>query len=246
MGLSDISLQARRTAARMRNRIANSSGGSRLWELWWQSYQYFNRREASECGGTVPCDHVHRELILNAVAEAMPIASVLEVGCGLGFNLEILHRRFPEMRLSGIDINTRFVAAARDRFVALSIPAEFARARTDRLRGFADKSVDLVLTDAVLLYTGPGRIRAALLELMRVCRRQLLLFEFGVATEAEAPPWRPYAGRWAYDYVRLLKECDPVMRVAMARIPRRAWNDQGWQTHGCIIQACVSGAGCLS
>ncbi len=42
------------------------------------------------------------------------VKNLLEVGCGVGAQSEILLRRFPELRLTGIDRNTKQLAAAKE------------------------------------------------------------------------------------------------------------------------------------
>ena len=58
-----------------------------------------------------PCDD---EFICAFVAEFSP-AELLDVGCGRGDRLEALSRRFPEMRLAGVDSDTQLAAMARER-----------------------------------------------------------------------------------------------------------------------------------
>jgi ubiquinone/menaquinone biosynthesis C-methylase UbiE len=47
------------------------------------------------------------------------VKELLEVGCGVGAQSEILLRRFPDLRLTGIDLSTKQLQAARDRLQSL-------------------------------------------------------------------------------------------------------------------------------
>lgn len=47
------------------------------------------------------------------------VKDLLEVGCGVGAQTEILLRRFPEVRLTGIDLSSKQLQAARDRLNTL-------------------------------------------------------------------------------------------------------------------------------
>ena len=47
------------------------------------------------------------------------VKELLEVGCGVGAQTEILLRRFPEIRLTGIDLSTKQLGAARERLSSL-------------------------------------------------------------------------------------------------------------------------------
>ncbi len=47
------------------------------------------------------------------------VSDLLEVGCGVGAQSEIILRRFPDLRLTGIDRSTRQLASARERLAQL-------------------------------------------------------------------------------------------------------------------------------
>jgi ubiquinone/menaquinone biosynthesis C-methylase UbiE len=51
--------------------------------------------------------HVHKYVDLSGCA------SVLEIGCGVGAQLRLLHRRYPDLRLTGVDISDHQIQRAR-------------------------------------------------------------------------------------------------------------------------------------
>lgn len=71
-----------------------------------------------------------------------PSASVLELGCGKGFNSGFLAKEFPEIRFFGIDITDRHLAIARK--IAKRLPnLEFSYGDFHELK-FNDASFDLI------------------------------------------------------------------------------------------------------
>jgi len=94
--------------------------------------------------------------------------SILEVGCGEGFLLNVLARRFPDCRLMGIDNNRSALVAGRQLFPHLVLEHGDAY-RLD----LADRSWDVVIASEVLEHL--DRPQVALDELHRVAQRYLLL-----------------------------------------------------------------------
>lgn len=96
-------------------------------------------------------------------------ARVLEIGCGVGAELQILHRRFPHLQLTGLDSSAEQLAKARD-----WLPAELSEGWLDLHQGsadelpFSDATFDGVCLIWVLEHLAhPGR---ALREAKRVLR----------------------------------------------------------------------------
>ncbi len=105
-------------------------------------------------------------------------ASILEIGCGCGANLEVLARHAPSIRLIGVDISPASIEVGRERFAELGMRGvTLLEGRADNLGGFANGSVDVVFTDAVLLYIGPDKIKTCIEEMRRIARRAIILLE---------------------------------------------------------------------
>jgi ubiquinone/menaquinone biosynthesis C-methylase UbiE len=99
-------------------------------------------------------DQTTRELevqaILSCVEEVRRAGkpdTLLEVGCGNGYLLEILRERFPEIRLSGIDYSPEMVSLASSRLV------ENCEIRRDDVRAltFPSESFDVVVSERCLI-----------------------------------------------------------------------------------------------
>ena len=123
-------------------------------------------------------------------------ARVLEVGCGVGVELQILRRRFPQLHLTGLDFSESQLAKARER-----LRAELAASAVELHEGsayelpFADASFDGVCLIWVLEHLAePAR---ALREVRRVLRPDGVLsvtevFNAGLRVEPACPALMTY------------------------------------------------------
>lgn len=94
--------------------------------------------------------------------------SVLDVGCGIGFDYD--HYRDSDIKYLGVDITPKFVDAARQR----GVPAQ--QANVLKLP-FKDNSFDTVYCKDLLIHLQPGDWRVALTEMARVARLQVITLE---------------------------------------------------------------------
>ena len=130
---------------------------------------------------------------------------ILEVGCNIGLQLEILGN-MGFHNLHGIDLQERAIAQiyARDLGIkampgtAFDIP-------------FRDDYFDLVFTSGVLIHINPDDLQAAMGEMYRCTKKYIWGFEYYAPTTEERPYrdhqnllWRAdYAGLWQQYYPRL-------------------------------------------
>ncbi|MBI2984490.1 MAG: class I SAM-dependent methyltransferase [Candidatus Kerfeldbacteria bacterium] len=112
--------------------------------------------------------------ISNLVAELQP-QNILEVGCGEGFLLDVLHRRLPEVPILGLDNSQDALSDGHRLFPDL--PLEFG----DIYHLVQpDRSWDVVVASEVLEHL--DRPNEALAELHRVAQRYVVL----------SVPWEPW------------------------------------------------------
>lgn len=179
-------------------------------------------------------DHPHRELIIKAL-ERLSWRSILEVGCGAGANLVCIRRQWPAAEIGGVDISEGAIAVAQKalpqaRFLGVC-PADDVF--------LSDKSIDVVLTDMTLIYTGPLRIRKTFRELMRVSRNNLLLCEFHHKSFWKRQGLRFRSGYHAYDYRKLLEDLG-CYNIEIIKIPEESWpGGEPQRTFGCIITCSI-------
>lgn len=208
-------------------RVLEQTFGTRVQELRWKLHPGYDLSD----------EHPHRAFLANRIARFAPLESLLEIGCGEGSNLTVLGRAFPQTRLIGIDIGERALARARTNLARElpGRPTELIAGTLDALSGFATKSVDVVLSDAVLMYVGPDQIRSVLRALVRVSRGRVLLNEwhlFGATAGCTSRFWNAH---WLHDYEALLQDM-PVRTVCTERLPAGLFGAGGWQRWGALIE----------
>ena len=158
--------------------------------------------------------------------------SILEIGCGCGANLEVLARCSPSIRLTGVDISPQSVAVGRERFKQIGLEnITLIEGQADSLRIFADASVDVVFTDAMLLYIGPDKISRVIEEMGRIAKRAVILLELhrdGIGLNGSYT-----RDGFIRDYRELCKQLSPhisVIRMPSEKRPAGRWPEFGTLT----------------
>lgn len=188
--------------------------------------------------------HTHRTFLVEKIAEFYPFTSVLEIGCNCGPNLYLVAKRFPDAEVKGIDINSRSIQRGAELFASEGITnVRLSEGKADRLEEFGDKSVDIVFTDAVLIYVGPDKINRVIREMLRISRRALIFLErhrFEPDHKDAYGLGSYYRGWWLRDYAALLKQFVAEDRVRVTKIPERVWPIDGWKDWGAVIEVALS------
>jgi len=181
-------------------------------------------------------NHSHRSFLIEKILNFSP-SSVLEIGSNCGPNLYLLAKRLPDAEIRGIDINSEAVAKGNQWFTEEHISnVKLSVGKADDLRQFGDKSIDVVFTDAVLIYIGPDRIRKVTKEMLRVVRRALILLEYN-DFDLDSNRIGLFEGHWRRNYAALLEEFVPKKGITVTKLPKELWNDERWQKWGAIIEA---------
>jgi pseudaminic acid biosynthesis-associated methylase len=132
-------------------------------------------------GGAFGDDYVDRNLQAYAtrgefwsplMAELVP-ASVLEVGCNVGGNLQWIAQAIGADKCHGIDINEKVLAALTER-----IPELDARFGSARELPWADRSIEFVFTQGVLIHQPEESLPVVMDEMVRVASRWVLCGEY--------------------------------------------------------------------
>ncbi len=178
----------------------------------------------------------HRAILLERLDGFGPWRSLLEVGCGRGVNLLLLAKRKPDATLAGIDTSVAAIRAARAELAKRGIWQVDLKAGTaTKLVGCADKSVDVVLADAVLMYIPPEDIVVVLSEMLRVVRMGVVAGVWNMDMPPPGDPWRYDEGTWVYDYRRIIAE-SLGFNVNVEPYPVGAWDDVRWKRYGAILR----------
>ena len=173
-------------------------------------------------------NHPHRQVILDALEILEPFESLIEVGCSTGPNLYCIGTKYNEVKLHGIDINPHVVAEAQ----------KWKKRNTKIYLGSIskidapDKSYDILLSDAVMLYVGKVSIRKVLNEFERVTKKGMIFVEwFDESLQGVIKDFH-----WARNYPKLLEEIG-FKTVCHRKLTKEEWPTPKWYKHGCITVA---------
>lgn len=174
-------------------------------------------------------NHPHRQMIIDTLAKVQ-FTSVLEVGMGAGANLVRIKQQWPASEVGGFDVNLQAVQTA-SKFLPQAKFLDVAGADDIPL---SDRSVDVVLSDACLIYTDPLNIKKTLTEMKRVARNYLILCEFHSESFYDRTKLRIKSGYHAYDYKKVLESLD-CYGIHIQKIPKEVWPGTPWEQFGHII-----------
>lgn len=174
-------------------------------------------------------DHPHRALLVHGVETLKinhQINTILEVGCGAGTNIALLKDYFPTVDYFGVDISEHAITKA-----SKFLPDVTYRVADVLQLPFADKSMDVVISDACLMYIDDLNIAKALKEIDRIARHGIILIEWhdeslgGVVRESH----------WARNYQALLKSLG--YQTIQLKITKDLWPEKNWMKFGVAIIA---------
>ena len=180
-------------------------------------------------------DHPHRQFLIEIISHYNPL-SILEIGCNCGPNLFLLAKKFPNVVITGIDINPMAVQKGNEWLTKESIlNVKLSECKAGELLQFNDKNFDVVFTDAVLIYSGPDKIKKVIEEMLRVSRKALILMEWHDFNSKHNSLGR-YKRHWVRDYKTLLKEFVSEDKIKINKLPNNLWTDRNWQKYGAIVE----------
>lgn len=166
-------------------------------------------------------NYPHRNLILEELKK-IQWESLLEVGCGAGPNLRRINDEFEGVKLAGADINEECIEFGRKMLPDVSWVLTDAIALP-----FEDKSFDVVLSDAVLIYANPERVETMISEMKRVAKKAIILCEWH--DDSLNKFGTPMAGHWVRNYIKLLGGGETI------KITNWPDGDEDWNKLGHII-----------
>ena len=188
-------------------------------------------------------NHPHRAYLVERVAAFSPSSSSLEIGCASGPNLYLLAKRFPQAEIRGIEINPHAVEVGNEGFAQEKITnVKLSVGRAEELSHFKDKSFDIILTDAVLIYVKRGAIYGVIKEMLRIARKGLVLIEshhFDTKPDDRKGLGVFRKGIWERDYKALLKQFVLQEQVRVTKLTEDVWPEEGWGKGGSLIEVTI-------
>jgi len=215
-------------------RVANKILGTRTDEIYWRTRHVFDDSWAKSYISEGSINHPHRKLLIDKISEYVPLESVLEVGCASGPNLYLLAKKFPGAKLYGTDISKDAIKVGKEFFRKQNIKNVFLGSRkAEDLSGFQDKSIDIVFTDAVLIYEGPEKIESVIKEIIRVAKKAIIICEQHHDFSSSV-----YRDNWIHNYKVLFDKFISGGRVKIKKIPPEVWSGN-WGKLGYIIEVAL-------
>jgi ubiquinone/menaquinone biosynthesis C-methylase UbiE len=211
--------------------------GTKLQEWVWKNKGFFcgfKNIKSRFIDSVNAVNYPHRIFLVSKILSYLPIGSVLEVGCETGLNLCLLASKNPDIKLYGVDINRKSIEKGKNIIKDMAgINVFLSHGMADSLETFGDKSIDVVLTDSLLMYIGPDKIYKVINELKRVARKAIILVEW----HGKSPNGIEYIhGHWVYDYQSLLSRYYPPESIRMTKITKELWDNNEWNNWGYIIE----------
>lgn len=169
-------------------------------------------------------NHPHRQIIIDELKKLPRFNTLLEVGCNCGPNLSNIKLAFERVQLFGIDANQDAINLAREK-----LPLEDLQCGDMSNLPWSDKSMDVVLSDAALMYIHPNQIQAVIRELTRVARGYIVLIE------RQADESVLTAAVWAHPFEQIFKGMG--YQVEARKLTEEEWPDsENWKKHGYVIK----------
>ena len=208
--------------------------GTKMEERRW------SRRKVEEIKkGFSNLNHPHRNFLVEEIDTLSPFSNVLEVGCGYGANLYLLSQKFPQVKFTGIDINSSSIQEGKKWLLQEGISnIRLFIGRADELKQFGDKIFDIVFTDALLMYIGADKINRVLEEMLRISRKALIFLEQDYNHNPKNPSGSGIYrfGHWERHYLDLLKRFTSEKQIQITRIPYNIWPGEDWSERGRLIR----------
>ena len=185
--------------------------------------------------------HSHRKLLVEKISRFQPIISILEIGCSYGPNLYCLAKQFPQAELTGIDINPLSIQEGNKLLTKDGIlNVKLICGKADELRQFQNQKFDIVLTDALLIFIGPDKIKKVIREMLKITRRALIFVEWHCENPvSDKDPFGLgiyHYGCWKRNYINLFNQFVPKERIHLTKIPKELWPSKDWEELGYIIE----------
>lgn len=203
--------------------------GSSIQFFLWKYRHLFDKNFSKGELNDADFNHPHRLKLLSILRESQPFDNVLEIGCGKGTNIFLFAKHFPDVVYKGVDINKNNVKYANSYTVKNSFTnITFNFANIIHLSDIADKSFDILVCDAVLIYVDDNLINSVASEFIRIAKKKIVLVDFH--DENTNSKGYQHNKIWVRNYYKLFENCD----VKMSKIEKDTWTKQ-WELYGRFI-----------
>lgn len=212
-------------------RIANWLFGAKTDELYWKFRHIFDSSWAKSYISDASINHPHRKVLIDAISNCLPFESILEIGCASGPNLYLVAKKFPKIKIYGIDVSGKAIETGRTFLKSSGIKNAFLeQGGIEKLKEFENKSIDVIFSDATLIYLGPAEINLAIKEMGRVGKKAIILCEQNSDARKSF-----YNDRWIHNYKTLCQKLISFKSIKITKLPKNIWSGD-WAKMGAIIE----------
>jgi len=213
-------------------RVLVKNLGSKTDELYWKFRHFFDKSWAKSYISDASINNNHRDFLIEKISKFSNLESVLEVGCSSGPNLYLLAQKFPNIKIYGVDVSVSAIKEGKKFFKQKNIQNVFLSAGSglEAFKKLENKSIDLIFTDAVLIYFGQDKIDSVLEEIIRVARKGIVFLELHHSGSKSV-----YRDNWIHNYQILLEKYISKEKIKIQKIPKNIW-EGNWQDFGHIIE----------
>ncbi len=213
-------------------KISNKFFGSSVDEFYWKARHLIDREWPHKYLSADSIKHPHREFIIGKILFYYPFDSVLEIGCASGPNIYLLSQQIPDtVKIYGGDISKKAVDFGQRWFLNKGIKnVSLSVLNAQNLEKFSDKSIDIIFSDAALIYLSPDRINKSIKEMLRVAKKAIILNEWTGEFEKSF-----CAGHWVYNYKKLFSQFIPEQNIKVTKLPENLWGGN-WSRFGCVTE----------
>ena len=154
-----------------------------------------------------------RSKLASVICSLDGVNSVLECGCNVGGNLAAINSLNNQIKLKGVDMNSKTIEFGKKKFAELGVDVDMSVMRLQDLGSIESKSADVAYTSAVLQHIPPEFIPDILANMIRISRKYVVFWELHGFSPADAYVHHhaidaspSLDGRWLHDYWNILTQ----------------------------------------
>lgn len=197
-------------------------------KIYWRFRHVFEKSWADNYASEKSINHPHRKFLIEKISNYSPFNSVLEFGCASGPNLLVFSKKFPNIKIYGVDISGKAIECGEKYLRENNVNnIDLKQGGIELLKNFSDKSIDIVFSDAVLIYFDEKKIQEAISEIFRIAKKAVIFLELNKEGKSI------YTDNWIHDYKNLIKRFVAEENIKISPIPKDVWN---WNDFGSVIE----------
>jgi SAM-dependent methyltransferase len=205
--------------------------GSRIDEIYWRFRHIADKSWAKSYVTEESINQSHRSFLIDKIFQHYPFESILEVGCASGPNIFILARKFPDIKIYGLDISRKAIEEGKRFLKEKGVKnAVLENKKFEDLDSFGDEGVDIIFSDASLIYLDRINLESFLEKALQTAKKAIILLEWHSDSNDSF-----FDGHWVHNYNKILDKLAPGKIIKITKIPENSWSGD-WLKYGHTIE----------